>query len=474
MQKHDLICRFVWHIFAIMRIENEKVLQSLKQIETEKGSKAYDDWHDAVHYEQQLTRLQAITEDVTLFKHVTEAKYTNIVKGENTYSTTELQRLYCIEQYTRVVAKDAPNASFAMVNVNPYDGTHFEHDFLEEVNLRLEKIGFCKFIGEDWYVDVEDKGRFQKIGDVFSRSMKGGGDNGFTNRLCFNDKCFRREHVINQPDVLFHSTRHMCCGPKNGSCKCAAPLCLLPGPHWLPGICDPYTFYNNHRAIRFELDLHDLEMATQNPLLFLQAGLSPAVKQYADIAGLSTFEKNTMHCIEEYPRENMEEDERQWMDAENFLAREDPEIGENHEYIVAKRLYWLGFRWVRDVQARHYKWAYYNACQEKLVSVAEIFGDGRKDHHGYLRKLCYNDDCLRRDHQYRCSDFEYYKVRNNCLGPKKCKCPFPKCIILGPSKRGPDGRCQMTKEQKDEAWLKVCNRGDEITFGDSFYSANTK
>jgi hypothetical protein len=32
----------------------------------------------------------------------------------------------------------------------------------------------------------------------------------------------------------------------------------------------------------------------------------------------------------------------------------------------------------------------------------------------------------------------------------------------------------MTKEQKDEAWLKVCNRGDEITFGDRFYSANMK
>jgi hypothetical protein len=133
-----------------MRIEKEKVLQSLKQIETERGSKAYDDWHDAVHYELQLTRLQAITEDVTLFKHVTEAKYTKIVKGENTYSTTELQGLYCIEQYTRVVAEDGPFAPFAMMNVNPYDGTHFEYDFLEEINLRLEKIGFCKFIGEDW------------------------------------------------------------------------------------------------------------------------------------------------------------------------------------------------------------------------------------------------------------------------------------------------------------------------------------
>jgi hypothetical protein len=212
--------------------------------------------------------------------------------------------------------------------------------FLVKIKDRLDTLGFCQFIGDDWYADIDNNGEYQRIGDIFSQGM---GTTGFTNWLCYNKDCFRISHVVNEADEEFARTRQICCGPINGLCVCPPPRCLLPGPHWLPELENLPNFYEAHASIRFELDLNDLESATQNPLLFRQLGISAAVVRCADETGLSNFGKNALHCIEEHPRESFPNWERQQIDRENFFSREDPEFGGNLEYKIPKRLYCLGF-----------------------------------------------------------------------------------------------------------------------------------
>jgi hypothetical protein len=400
-------------------------IQSLRQI-TETN---------AVRYEISLSELQAITEDVTLFCRVPQSHpYMKSVLKEINYNKTELQTLYCIEQYPL-------NRSIQRAEIFS-GGEEEEMTFLHSVEKRLLSLGFV--VGQDlrWEYDIHRSQTWLSLGTIFGYSK---GNVCTSQRLCYNIDCVRREHCIDESGDDFINTRYYCSGPKWGSCRCANPPCLVPGPHYMPREKDIVAFYERHSGIQLELDTDALQRITEDERFFSQALLKGHCLEFANNMNLSESERSKYTCIEEYPRHDTDNKLLALNDEQSFKRGDDPEYGFDPLAVIGKRLCSLGFRWKLLRRSRTYKWCIDLDDDEEWMPIDYIFSTKIEDNGEIIRRLCYNDKCIRRSHLMVCDSIAG-RLRNHCPGGGLCRCNGPKCLIKGPGgMRTPGGTIMTSK-----------------------------
>lgn len=395
-----------------------------------------DNWnHDAFMYELNLQDLQALTEDPTLFRQVAMSSYVaRVIKEIDTFSAQERSMLRCIEQYETSSSNSGPDRDV----------------FLCSVTMQLKKIGLICGPGERWFCAINAslpgygiKGSNPiagleanySIADTFSLAI---GEEGATNRLCYNHKCLRREHMANDSNNNMNA-RRVCPGPKWGRCQCRGPQCLLPGPHYIPNVLHLGTIYSPYTSIGIgRLSLSLLQRLTEDDRFFRQIGVTGHALTYANEQELIGLERTSLQCIEEFPRTPVPNEQAVRSDKIKFERREDPEReGDDMLSQVAKRLYWIGLRWEYVVGEPNscYKWCYDGkSIQEIFATTANRGTEADTDtlKGRSIRTLCYNTNCLRRGHQYICRDHEYYRERHNCKGGALCTCEYlPRCLMRG-------------------------------------------
>jgi hypothetical protein len=201
-----------------------------------------------------------------------------------------------------------------------------------------------------------------------------------------------------------------------GGCLCGNKLqCLLPGPHYIhdrPDLMQEYK--RGHSAIGLELDIDALETLTVDSRFFCQVGLVGKCLTFTQEVELDAQQqKAELVCIEEYPREPM--------DKENYARHINPEVGASLE-IVAKQLHFVGLRWQFVWEKNMYKWCAHAENEKKLIEVENIFAAKCQTDTGSTRKVCYNEKCLRRSHQYMTKFLSRIRERDLCAGRQKCQC----------------------------------------------------
>lgn len=170
------------------------------------------------------------------------------------------------------------------------------------------------------------------------------------------------------------------------------------------------SFQQDHTAIHFELDLHNLERLTEDIQLFDQAGMMPLVSTFVWVMNMEDvpgYKEWDYCCIFSYDN----------VPTPNFPGAH--ALGETR----------LSYE-KTGTRLSKYIWSYDFHNNGRYELIADIFAWGATGLGYESRPLCYNTECLKRNHWVGENRGNYHK-RFYCGGPSNC-CHVPTCLMWGP------------------------------------------
>jgi hypothetical protein len=228
-----------------------------------------------------------------------------------------------------------------------------------------------------------------------------------------------------------HQRRLSCDGPD--TCKCPEPKCIVRGRIYafnklsldaLPAI----NKLHDHGTIHYELELRALQSFTMDRRLFKNYEEHPYKHQTMIKRESGEMRKWELRCIEHYKFLHFVEKER--AEKCGFKLHEPTDL---MLYSIFNDGNW---QTVQDI------FAFSTSGWCKAVRSGEAPTTTP-------RRLCYNNNCIKREHMYAPTD-EEYKKRCYCPGTKLCECPIPKCIVGGPLAYGIGWLTQRSDRKKSK------------------------